>query len=180
MIVQERHGKIPSRVICVGDGECVVSFLLLALTIPRCRSFHFSSFCAPLDPFRAPRSPCPLRKVSRASSPFLEYNLQTPLNARSRFKAPGTRRALLYPSVKISRPASVPPSHNSCSHPFCIYLFSRTKFWQSAVCARAPDASFCRPAPRRPLRILQQFVSQLFRNRVVIKLLNALCSRNLR
>lgn len=98
-------------------------FLPLALTIPRCRLRR----SIPLDPFRAPRSSCPLRK---ALAPFFEYNLQTPLNARSRFKPLGTHRALLYQSVKISRPArarararvaSVPPSRNS-DHSFCIYL----------------------------------------------------------
>lgn len=101
---------------------CVVSLFLLALTISRCR-LHLLP--RSIRSFRAPHKSLPLaQSLSSCLALFFEYNLQTPLNARSRFKPPGTRRVLLYQSVKISRSArararvaSVPPSRNS-NHPF--------------------------------------------------------------
>lgn len=155
----------------MGDGECVVSSLLLVLTISPLPPPPFSSFRSPLDP-RASRSSCPLHKVSPCLALFFEYNLQTPLNARSRFKPPGTRRPLLYQSVKISRPARELESR--AYHPLItpapfVSIYPPYEIL-TAGCLRV----FRRPASSTP-RVLQQFVSQLFRNSVVIKLLNALC-----
>jgi len=155
----------------VGDGECVVSSLLLVLTISPLLPPPFSSFRSPLDP-RASRSSCPLRKVSPCLVLFFEYNLQTPLNARSRFKPPGTRRPLLYQSVKISRPARELESR-AC-HPLITPATPFVSIYPPYEILTACLRVF-RPASSTP-KVLQQFVSQLFRNSVVIKLLNALCS----
>lgn len=133
------------------DGECVVLFFQLL------RSFKSSVL------FSSSLRSGPSCKVSRVS-PFFEYNLQTPLNARSRFKPPATRRALLYQGVKISRPAgaaSVPPSRNSV-HPCYTYL-SLCKIL-TAGCLRARARRRAGRLALSTQRVLQQFVLRLFRN----------------
>jgi len=77
----------------------LVQFPVVAFAL---RPFHFfpSPFC-----LRSSSRSRSLRAQSLPrASPFFEYNLQTPLNARSRFKPPGNRRAPLYQGVKISWP----------------------------------------------------------------------------
>lgn len=96
-------GKIPSRIICVGDvGRVSFSFQLLrsflnsslhSLCSLCSFSLLFVSYSILLSTLSC-RSPC--AKSLSCILPFFEYNLQTPLNARSRFKPPGNRRALLY------------------------------------------------------------------------------------
>lgn len=95
-------GKISPRVICVGDVECVsFSFQLLRSFLNSLHSLR--SLCSSsllfvsysiLSSTLSCLSPC--AKSLSCILPFFEYNLQTPLNARSRFKPPGNRRPLLY------------------------------------------------------------------------------------
>jgi len=150
MIVQERLGKT------ILDNLCGRRRVSRFFPLARSYNFSFRFFPLPRTTRFFPRSSqsLPLAQSFPRLAPFFEYNLQTPLNARSRFKLPGIRRALLYPSVKISRSAkarawvaSVPPSRN---YPFCTYP---SKFWQPAACARGRPArlsSSCLVDPKDP------------------------------
>lgn len=96
---RETRGKILFWVICVGDGECVsCSFQLPRASLnPSLRSLFSPSYSILLSTLSR-RSPC--AKSLSCILPFFEYNLQTPLNARSRFKPPRNRRAPFVPGCK--------------------------------------------------------------------------------
>jgi len=129
------------------------SFPFPFLTLSSNSPFVLSAFSRHRSgPRSSPRSRSLRAQSLPRASPFFEYNLQTPLNARSRFKPPGNRRALLYQGVKISwtpreggRGSRATLSRNSPGpNPFCTRLPPH-----EILTARARQSASCVP-PCRP------------------------------
>lgn len=181
MILQEAR-KTVSRVICVGADECVVPFQL-----PRSSDPSRVSRAQPQRVLSRPRS------RAQSLSVYLEYNLQTPLNARSRFKAPGepssspfvpeckdfeacwrespSRERAHHPLVTPSRP---PPLLYVRPPTFPPSTFSSRNFDSRSPVSqgRSLCLSYRRCVPKGPPAI---HLARFFRKPAVIKLLNTLC-----